>query len=74
MAHSYEPRIMAAALSSRSKLKASTSLIEDLAAAAPLILVTQASAALVRDLPGVVLPSWARMREASVRLELPATL
>jgi hypothetical protein len=71
--HSFPPHVLLVALQLRSKLKLNTSISDGLAAAAPL-LFSEAAPCFVRELLGVSLPSEALLREATVRLELLATL
>ena len=71
--HMFTPETMLAALRLKSKLKPSSSMRDAIAATAPL-LFGDAASHFARELHGVTLPSDDRMLEATVRLQLLATL
>lgn len=72
--HRFEPATMLKALLLKSKMKASQTLQSILAVSSWFLFGPDASQSIAEELPRVTLPSDGRLREATVRLELLATL
>jgi hypothetical protein len=72
--HRFEPATMLKSLLLKSKMKASQTLQSILAVSSWFLFGPDASQSIAEELPRVTLPSDGRLREATVRLELLATL